>query len=85
MSYLHLPGSPSVKANSYGIDVTEALKVLSTNMGFCNEKERRSEAKLRQLAEKIRLLQAQLAKSTSYLQQTYQTYVQVRFLTFLLV
>ncbi|CAI5730506.1 unnamed protein product [Peronospora farinosa] len=76
IGYSHLPGSPPVKANSHDIEVTQALKMLSTNTGFFNEKERRSETKLRQLAEKNRLLQTQLAKSTSFLQQTYQAYVQ---------
>ncbi|CAI5726300.1 unnamed protein product [Peronospora effusa] len=76
IGYSHLPGSPPVKANSHGIEVTQALKMLSTNTGFFNEKERRSEAKLRQLAKKTRLLQTQLAKSTSSLQQSYQAYVQ---------
>lgn len=79
MTFSYLPGSTPVSTNSYGIEVTQALKLLSANLRLFNEKERRSEAKLRQLAEEIRLLQTQIIESSSSLRQTYQTYVQVRF------
>ncbi|KUG02206.1 putative membrane protein C20F10.07 [Phytophthora nicotianae] len=69
-------GATPVATNSYGIDVTQALMVLSANARLFNEKERRSEAKLRQLAEEIRQLQAQATESTKVLKQTYQNYVQ---------
>ncbi|KUF95420.1 hypothetical protein AM588_10010678 [Phytophthora nicotianae] len=76
MTFSYLPGATPVATNSYGIDVTQALMVLSANARLFNEKERRSEAKLRQLAEEIRQLQAQATESTKVLKQTYQNYVQ---------
>ncbi|KAL3673430.1 hypothetical protein V7S43_001142 [Phytophthora oleae] len=76
LTFSNLPGSTPVSANSLGIEVTQALKVLSANLRLFNEKERRSEAKLRQLAEEIRLLQVQVTDSSKSLRQTYQIYVQ---------
>ncbi|CAH0518019.1 unnamed protein product [Peronospora belbahrii] len=74
--YSCLPGSARVSTNSYGIEATQALNLLNINTDSFNEKERRSEAKLRQLALEIRLLQTQLADSISSIRQTYQTYTQ---------
>ncbi|KAG2835596.1 hypothetical protein PC116_g7123 [Phytophthora cactorum] len=76
MTFSYLPGATPVATSSYGLDVTQALMVLSANVRSFNEKERRSEAKLRQLAEEIRQLQAQVTESTKSLKQTYQNYVQ---------
>ncbi|KAG7389760.1 hypothetical protein PHYPSEUDO_009680 [Phytophthora pseudosyringae] len=76
MTFSYLPGSTPVGTNSYGLEVTQALTVLSANLRLFNEKERRSEAKLRQLAEEIRLLQVQVTESSKSLRQTYQIYVQ---------
>ncbi|KAI9995422.1 hypothetical protein PInf_012483 [Phytophthora infestans] len=76
MTFSYLPGATPVATNSYGIDITQALEVLSANVRSFNEKERRSEAKLRQLAEEIRQLQAQVTDNTKSLKQTYQNYVQ---------
>ncbi|KAJ8577987.1 hypothetical protein ON010_g1219 [Phytophthora cinnamomi] len=77
VTFSYMPGSTPVGTNSYGIEVAQALKVLSTNLRLFNEKERRSEAKLRQLAEEIRMLQVQVSESSKSLRQTYQIYVQV--------
>ncbi|KAF4043947.1 VAD1-like StAR-related lipid transfer domain-containing protein [Phytophthora infestans] len=76
MTFSYLPGATPVATNSNGIDITQALEVLSANVRSFNEKERRSEAKLRQLAEEIRQLQAQVTDNTKSLKQTYQNYVQ---------
>ncbi|KAG6609463.1 uncharacterized protein IUM83_00610 [Phytophthora cinnamomi] len=76
VTFSYMPGSTPVGTNSYGIEVAQALKVLSTNLRLFNEKERRSEAKLRQLAEEIRMLQVQVSESSKSLRQTYQIYVQ---------
>lgn len=77
VTFSYMPGSTPVATNSYGIEVAQALKVLSANLRLFNERERRSEAKLRQLAEEIRLLQVQVSESSKSLRQTYQIYVQV--------
>lgn len=77
VTFSYMPGSTPVATNSYGIEVAQALKVLSANLRLFNEKDRRSEAKLRQLAEEIRLLQVQVSESSKSLRQTYQIYVQV--------
>lgn len=77
MTFSYLPGVTPVVTNSYGIDIIEALKVLDANVTLFNEKERRSEAKLRLLADEIRLLQVQVAECSDSLKQTYQIYVQV--------
>ncbi|KAE9030842.1 hypothetical protein PF005_g601 [Phytophthora fragariae] len=76
VTFSYMPGSTPVATNSYGIEVAQALKVLSANLRLFNERERRSEAKLRQLAEEIRLLQVQVSESSKSLRQTYQIYVQ---------
>ncbi|GMF10479.1 unnamed protein product [Phytophthora lilii] len=76
VTFSYMPGATPVTNNSYGIEVTQALKTLSSNLRLFNEKERRSEAKLRQLAEEIRLLQVQVTESSKSLRQTYQIYVQ---------
>uniref|UniRef100_H3HBN7 F-BAR domain-containing protein n=1 Tax=Phytophthora ramorum TaxID=164328 RepID=H3HBN7_PHYRM len=77
VTFSYLPGATPVAATSYGIEVAQAMKSLSANFRLFNEKERRSEAKLRQLAEEIRLLQQRVIESSSALRQTYQIYVQV--------
>ncbi|KAL4095870.1 hypothetical protein PRIC1_009237 [Phytophthora ramorum] len=76
VTFSYLPGATPVAATSYGIEVAQAMKSLSANFRLFNEKERRSEAKLRQLAEEIRLLQQRVIESSSALRQTYQIYVQ---------
>ncbi|GMF37042.1 unnamed protein product [Phytophthora fragariaefolia] len=75
VTFSYMPGSTSVSTNSYGIEVTQALKVLSSNLRLFNEKERRSEAKLRQLAEEIRLLQVQVSESSKSLRRTTYTVI----------
>jgi hypothetical protein len=77
VTFSYMPGATPVATASYGIEVTQALKLLSSNFRFFNEKERRSETKLRQLAEEIHQLQTRFAESSSALRQTYQIYVQV--------
>ncbi|KAL7680703.1 putative membrane-anchored lipid-binding protein Ysp2/Lam4 [Plasmopara halstedii] len=76
MMFSYLPGATPVTTNSYGIDISEALKVLNANIRLFNEKERRSEAKLRQLADEMCLLQVQVTDSSTSLKQTYQIYIQ---------